>query len=85
MCFQDEPPYDAPMLAEASAAARAVPHRPLTTCERVTGYRPRLDGWGSVPLHCGQSVGLTSWTDGAGVIRYACHVHRGELMRRYPA
>lgn len=64
---------------------RPLPTRvPILHCEATIGWEPRADGFGSVPVKCLQSVGLTHWRDSSGSPHSACPHHVAQRKHRYP-
>ena len=53
-------------------------------CEMRIGWEPRADGYGDVPVICGQTVGLTRWQDTAGTVHAACPRHVAVRKHRFP-
>ncbi len=55
----------------------------MNTCEAIVGRTP--GEWGFVPVTCGQSVGLVTLMDAAGITHHACarFGHRAQLVRRF--
>ena len=55
----------------------------MNTCEAIVGRTP--GEWGFVPVTCGQSVGLVTLMDAAGITHHACarFGHREQLVRRF--
>ena len=50
------------------------------------GHRVRWDrgDWGQMPVICGQTVGVTTWTDETGLSHSACALHIAEEQHRWP-
>lgn len=51
-------------------------------CDRTVGHRPTE--WGSEPIKCKRTVGVTSWLDTAGNVVHACADHAPALRWRFP-
>lgn len=52
------------------------------TCEARTGFYP--GEFAEMPLFCGARIGLSTWTDTAGLNHRACRHHVAGMQSLYP-